>query len=69
MGVFEDQARNKSDWTDQDLLMFDEAEERLVALEKEIVDQLGSGPQDEYADALTQRLWAVRSILERYRSR
>lgn len=66
MGVFEEQAKDKSDWTDQDLLLYDEAEERLVALEQQIREELSSLSDPERVAYLEQRLSTIEVLLGRY---
>jgi hypothetical protein len=69
MGVFEDQARDKSDWTDQDLLLYDEAEERLVVLEAQLKADLEAANDDvAVREHIQTRLNAAGRLLAMYRS-
>ncbi|WP_326835386.1 hypothetical protein VSH64_10725 [Amycolatopsis rhabdoformis] len=65
MGVFEEQAKGKSDWTDQDLLTYAEAEERLVAQQAELEATVAAGGTDE----VRRRLEQVTTLLETFRAR
>jgi hypothetical protein len=68
MGVFEDNAKGKSDWTDRDLLVYDEAEERLAAQQTELEAAVSAAAPAE-ADELRQRLKQVTTLLASFRAR
>lgn len=69
MGIFEDKAKDRVDWTDQDLLTYEEAEERLVEQEAKLVAALADEADEAQREQITSRLQAARELLARYRDR
>ncbi|MGW8815594.1 hypothetical protein [Gordonia terrae] len=66
MGVFEEYAKNRSDWTDQDLLIYDEAGERLIALRAKLAAEIENATGDQQVAEARRRLELTETLLARY---